>query len=64
MGYRTRLRRQSHPIEFTPSAKSLIDEFGLNPRKIKGTGQGGKIIKRDVTKYLSTQDAISSGEEE
>lgn len=63
MGYRTRLRRQTRTISLTPSAQSLVNEFGLDPALITGSGKGGRIVKKDVVQYLATHDA-SSGEEE
>lgn len=36
----------------SPLAANVIAEHGLDAGKIKGTGAGGKITKKDVTEYL------------
>jgi len=38
-------------IKASPLAKKLADEKGLNIQEIKGTGDSGRIIKRDVDSY-------------
>ncbi len=43
----------------TPSARKLIDEQGLDPARIKGTGKGGRILKEDVLRH---QGVIGGGE--
>jgi len=35
-----------------PAARKMIDEHGLEPAAIKGTGKGGRILKEDVQKHL------------
>lgn len=37
----------------TPVAKAIIQDKGVAASKIKGSGEGGKIMKRDVETYLS-----------
>ena len=37
----------------TPVAKAMMVEGGVQATKIKGSGEGGKITKGDVIKYLS-----------
>jgi len=44
----------------SPVVRKLIDEHGLDPSKIKGTGQGGRITRGDVLTYLD-QQAASGG---
>lgn len=39
-----------------PAARKLIDEHGLDPARIKGTGKGGRILKEDVQKHLEQDD--------
>jgi 2-oxoglutarate dehydrogenase E2 component (dihydrolipoamide succinyltransferase) len=37
----------------TPVAKAMIQDSGAPASKIKGSGEGGKILKKDVETYLS-----------
>ena len=37
----------------SPVAKAMIADSGISADKIKGTGEGGKILKKDVETYLS-----------
>ena len=32
----------------TPLARRIASEFGLDPSKIQGTGEGGRITREDV----------------
>jgi pyruvate/2-oxoglutarate dehydrogenase complex dihydrolipoamide acyltransferase (E2) component len=34
----------------------MIAEYELDPSKIEGTGEGGKITKPDVDTYLAGED--------
>ena len=48
-------------IKATPVAKEMISSNGINPNKVKATGNGGKITKGDVEAYLTGGvDASSS----
>ena len=40
-----------------PAARQLIEEHGLNPSLITGSGKGGRINKEDVLQYLAAQVA-------
>lgn len=44
----------------SPVAKAMISDAGVSPAQIKGSGQGGKILKRDVELYLSGGIDIAS----
>lgn len=37
-----------------PSVRRMMNEEGVNPSDVNGTGQGGRITKEDVQKSLST----------
>jgi len=37
----------------TPIAKAMMSDIGVTSTKVKGSGDGGKIIKSDVVSYLS-----------
>lgn len=44
----------------TPVAKAMIQESGAGASRIQGSGQGGKILKKDVEAYLAAGFEISS----
>ncbi len=37
----------------SPLAKMMANEMGVNVSKVKGTGDGGRVVKRDVENYES-----------
>ena len=37
----------------TPVAKAMMGETGVDPKKVSGSGEGGKILKKDVEVYLA-----------
>lgn len=37
----------------TPVAKAMMGEKGVNPSNVSGSGEGGKILKKDVEFYLA-----------
>jgi len=37
----------------TPVAKAMMNDNGVNAGKLKGSGEGGKILKHDVELYLA-----------
>jgi 2-oxoglutarate dehydrogenase E2 component (dihydrolipoamide succinyltransferase) len=39
----------------TPVARRVVEEQGLDPSKIKGSGPGGKILKDDVLEHLDAK---------
>lgn len=43
-----------------PAARRLIEENGINPSVIKGTGRGGRITKEDVQNYLNSRVASAT----
>jgi len=48
-------QKEKVPTELPPSVKRLIEEYHLDPSKIKGTGKHGQITKEDVLLYLENQ---------
>ncbi|HOL35877.1 MAG TPA: E3 binding domain-containing protein, partial [bacterium] len=42
-------------IKASPAAKRLASELGIDIGKIKGTGEGGRIEKKDVEAYAQQQ---------
>lgn len=68
MGYITRRRLHSgkpKQINVSKGAKALLGEYGFDhaPAEIVGTGKGGNIVKKDVSKWL-TENVTASQEEE
>ncbi len=47
----------SRAAHATPVASRLIEDNGLDPKKIQGTGPGGKIYKQDVLGAMETRSA-------
>ena len=41
----------------SPSVRLLVEQHGLNPAQIKGTGKGGRITKKDVLPILDQHEA-------
>lgn len=39
-----------------PAAKRLMEEHGLDPRKVPGTGKGGRVLKEDVLKQIDMHE--------
>ncbi len=37
-----------------PSVRHLVDDHGLDPKKIPASGKGGRLVKADVLKYLAS----------
>ena len=46
-------------IKASPLAKKLAKEFGYDISKIKGSGEFGRIVKRDVESYTPQQTQVS-----
>ncbi|MGY6558033.1 MAG: pyruvate dehydrogenase complex dihydrolipoamide acetyltransferase [Nitritalea sp.] len=42
---------QNGRLKASPLAKRLAEEKGINIREVKGSGEGGRIIKRDVENF-------------
>ncbi len=46
----------------SPAVRRLVQESGLDPSRIEGTGRGGRLIKQDVLNYLKSRGADGDGE--
>ncbi len=46
--------------ELSPAVRRLIQERGLDPAQIKGTGRGGRISVRDVEMHLASGTTLPS----
>jgi 2-oxoglutarate dehydrogenase E2 component (dihydrolipoamide succinyltransferase) len=42
-----------------PAAKRLMEEHGLDARKVTGSGKGGRILKEDVLKQIDATEAAA-----
>jgi 2-oxoglutarate dehydrogenase E2 component (dihydrolipoamide succinyltransferase) len=42
-----------------PAAQRLLEENGLQPQQVSGSGPGGRILKEDVLRYLESPDPAS-----
>jgi 2-oxoglutarate dehydrogenase E2 component (dihydrolipoamide succinyltransferase) len=41
-----------------PAAKRLMEEHGLDARKVSGSGKGGRVLKEDVQKQLDINESV------
>jgi len=41
-----------------PAAKRLMEEHGLEARKLSGSGKGGRVLKEDVQKHLDINETV------
>lgn len=44
-------------IKASPLAKKLAEEKGVNLNQVQGSGDGGRIVKRDIENFVPTQQA-------
>jgi len=54
-------RRSNGRIKASPLAKSLAKEKGYDINLIKGSGDGGRIVKRDVESYIPSVAGADAG---
>ncbi|WP_420387273.1 pyruvate dehydrogenase complex dihydrolipoamide acetyltransferase [Roseivirga sp.] len=47
-------------IKASPLAKKLAEEKGINLNQVQGSGDGGRIVKRDIENFVPTQQAASA----
>lgn len=43
--------------KISPVARKMAAEKGIDPRKIRGTGPGGRIVKEDVLRFIEEREA-------
>ena len=48
----------------TPAVRRLVKEMNVDPRKVKGSGKDGRILKTDVITYLDSLDADSKQDQD
>ena len=51
---------QDARIKASPLAKKIAEERGISIADIPGTGEGGRIVKRDVEQWKESAPAVSS----
>jgi 2-oxoglutarate dehydrogenase E2 component (dihydrolipoamide succinyltransferase) len=47
------------PAAVMPAAQRLMQEYGLDARKLAGSGKGGRILKEDVQKQIDSAEAAA-----
>lgn len=47
----------SHEPPVSPSVRKLLNEHGLNPLDVEGSGKGGRILRSDVLDYVASREA-------
>ncbi len=59
-GAPTDLRMETVPkaAVVMPAAKRLMEEHGLDARKLSGSGKGGRVLKEDVQKQLDINETV------
>jgi 2-oxoglutarate dehydrogenase E2 component (dihydrolipoamide succinyltransferase) len=53
---------ESPPPAISPAVRRILEEKKLNPGKIPGTGQGGRLTKADVLKAVENRGKAESAE--
>lgn len=43
-------------VALSPAARLLVEEHGLDPTQIKGTGKGGRLTKGDILAYVAERE--------
>jgi 2-oxoglutarate dehydrogenase E2 component (dihydrolipoamide succinyltransferase) len=49
------VQERSEPL-LSPAARHLVEERGLDPTKMAGSGPGGRVIKEDVLEHLKSAE--------
>jgi 2-oxoisovalerate dehydrogenase E2 component (dihydrolipoyl transacylase) len=55
-----------HPVEparISPGLRKLLEENGLEPAQVKGSGTGGRLTREDVLAHIARQQAASPAPE-
>lgn len=50
------------PMRVSPVARRMAEEFGVDLSQVRGSGPGGRIIKRDIETAAETRGARAPGE--
>jgi pyruvate dehydrogenase E2 component (dihydrolipoamide acetyltransferase) len=46
--------KEGERIKISPLARKIADERGIDPHMLKGSGDNGRIVKRDIDKYKTS----------
>jgi 2-oxoglutarate dehydrogenase E2 component (dihydrolipoamide succinyltransferase) len=52
--------QDSRTAHLTPVARRVVEEQGIDPAKIKGSGPGGRIRKEDVLEYVDSRSTSAT----
>jgi 2-oxoglutarate dehydrogenase E2 component (dihydrolipoamide succinyltransferase) len=47
------------PLPMGPAVRQLVDQHGLDPSAIKGSGKGGRLTKEDVLAHIAAKPATA-----
>src|SRR5690606_7248665 len=47
-----------------PSARRLLNKYGLSPQDVPPTGPGGRLLQEDVLRYVKEHDVKEGGQQE
>jgi len=56
----TKISKSTGRIIASPLAKKLANEKNINLQQVQGTGEGGRIIKRDIENYTPGSGTVSN----
>lgn len=54
---------KTEKARYSPAVLKLSQEYGIDLQQLKGTGAGGRITRKDVIKFLESQDAMAEKKE-
>jgi len=57
-------RDKGKPHRYSPAVRRLAEEYKLDLSKIKGSGLGGRVTKKDVESYINTLESVKTHEPE
>ena len=46
-------------LKISPIARRLADERGIDPRRVQGTGPGGRITKKDIESFVAAKAPVA-----
>ncbi|MCF6147648.1 MAG: 2-oxo acid dehydrogenase subunit E2 [Candidatus Kuenenia sp.] len=53
-----------HERRYSPLVRKLAEEYSVNLSEVKGTGEFGRVTKKDIMGYISSRQAITAPKEE
>ena len=51
-------------VRVMPSARRLLNKYGLSPQDVPPTGPGGRLLQEDVLRYVKEHDVKEGGQQE